>query len=121
LEEYDDGRGWVAVRQAPRKKPKPPADPKIALLKKLQQASKDVAKKLADNETQLTACESQLMEIEAAFARPEFYKDSEAVQATMEKHHQLKADIVQLTGEWEKLTLEAERVNGELAEVEDKG
>ena len=121
LEEYDDGRGWVAVRQAPRKKPKPPADPQIALLKKLQQASKDVAKKLADNETQLTACESQLMEIEAAFARPEFYKDSEAVQATMEKHHQLKADIVQLTGEWEKLTLEAERVNGELAEVEDKG
>jgi len=121
LEEYDDGRGWIAVRQAPRKKPKPPADPKVAMLKKLQQASKDVAKKLADNETQLTTCESQLMEIEAAFARPEFYKDSEAVQAMMEKHHQLKADIVQLTGEWEKLTLEAEQVNGELAAMEEKG
>ncbi len=119
LEEYDDGRGWIAVRQPPKKKPKPPVDPQVALLKKLQQASKDVAKKLADNETQLTACESQLMEIETAFARPEFYKDSEAVQATMEKHHQLKADIVQLTGEWEKLTLEAERINGELAEAEE--
>jgi len=38
----------------------------------------------------------------------------------MEKHHQLKADIVHLTEEWEKLTLEAERINGELAEAEDK-
>jgi ATP-binding cassette, subfamily F, member 3 len=118
-EEFDDGRGWIAVRQAPKKKPKLPADPKVALLKKLQQASKDVAKQLADNEAQLTACESQLMEIEAAFAKQEFYKDSEAVQTTMEKHHQLKADIVRLTGEWEKLTLEAERIQGELAEIEE--
>ena len=120
LEEYDDGRGWIAVRPPPRKKPKLPADPKVALLKKLQQASKEVAKKLADNEAQLTACESQLVEIETAFARPDFYKDGEAVQATMEKYHQLKNDIVQLTGEWEKLTLEAERVNVELAAIEDK-
>jgi ATP-binding cassette subfamily F protein 3 len=119
-EEFDDGRGWVAVRQAPKKKQKPPADPKIALLKRMQQASKDVAEKLADNEVRLAEFESQLSEIETAFAKPEFYKDSEAVQATMEKHHQLKADIVHLTEEWEKLTLEAERINGELAEAEDK-
>ena len=119
-EEYDDGRGWIAVRPPPRKKPKLPADPRIALQKRLLQENKDVAKRLTDNETQLTACESQLMEIESAFAKPEFYKDSEAVQATMEKHHQLKEDIQRLTAEWEKLTLEAERVNGELAEAEEK-
>jgi regulator of replication initiation timing len=65
--------------------------------------------------------ESQLAEIETAFAKPEFYKDSEEVQTTMEKHHQLKADIQLLTEEWEKLTLEAERVNGALAEVQEKG
>ena len=119
-EKYDDGRGWIAVRPPPRKKPKLPADPRIALQKRLLQESKDVAKRLTDNETQLAACESQLTEIEAAFAKPEFYKDSEAVQATMEKHHQLKEDIQRLTAEWEKLTLEAERVNGELAEAEEK-
>jgi ATP-binding cassette subfamily F protein 3 len=119
-EEFDDGRGWVAVRQAPKKKPKPPADPKVALLKKLQQGSKDVAKKLADNEVRLAEFESQLSEIEIAFAKPEFYKDSEEVQTTMEKHHQLKTDIQRLTEEWEKLTLEAERVNGALAQVEEK-
>jgi ATP-binding cassette subfamily F protein 3 len=90
-EEFDDGRGWVAVRQAPKKKPKPPADPKLALQKRLLQENKDVAKKLADNEAQLVDFESQLAEIETAFAKPEFYKDSEEVQTTMEKHHQLKS------------------------------
>ena len=120
-EEFDDGRGWIAVRQPPKRKPKPPADPKIALQKRLQQESKEVAERLTDNETQLSECERQLAEIEAAFTRPEFYKDSEEVQTTMEKHHQLKIDIQRLTEEWEKLTLEAERVNGELAEVEGKG
>jgi ATP-binding cassette subfamily F protein 3 len=119
-DEFDDGRGWIAVRQTPKKKPKPPADPKLALLKRLAQASKDVAKQLADNETELAAYETQLLNIETAFTKPEFYKDSEAVQATMEQHHQLKEDIQRLTGEWEKLTLEAERLQGELADVEGK-
>jgi ATP-binding cassette subfamily F protein 3 len=119
-EEFDDGRGWVAVRQAPKRKPKPPADPKIAVQKRQQQESKDVAKRLTDNETELTSCEVRLAEIETAFTRPEFYKDSEEVQTTMEKHHQLKIDIQRLTEEWEKLTLEAERVNGEIAGMEGK-
>jgi len=38
----------------------------------------------------------------------------------MEKYHQLKSDIVQFTGEWEKLTLEAGRVNAALAVMEEK-
>jgi FtsZ-interacting cell division protein YlmF len=119
-EEFDDGRGWVAVRQAPKRKPKPPADPKITLQKRLLQESKDVAKRLADNETELATCEAQLAEIEIAFTKPEFYKDSEEVQTTMEKHHQLKIDIQRLTEEWEKLTLAAESVNGEIAGMEGK-
>jgi ATP-binding cassette subfamily F protein 3 len=119
-DEFDDGRGWIAVRQPPKRKPKPPADPKIALLKRLQQASKEIAKQLADNEAQLATNEAQLAGIEAAFAEPEFYANTSEVQATMEKHHQLKLDIQRLTAEWESLSLEAERLKGELAEVEGK-
>ena len=119
-DEFDDGRGWIAVRQPPKRKPKPPADPKIALLKRLQQASKEIAKQLADNEAQMATNEAQLAGIEAAFAEPEFYANTSEVQATMEKHHQLKLDIQRLTAEWESLSLEAERLKGELAEVEGK-
>jgi ATP-binding cassette subfamily F protein 3 len=119
-EEFDDGRGWIAVRLPPKRKPKPPADPKIALQKRLQQESKDVSKHLAENEAQLAVAEAQLAEIETAFAKPEFYANSAEVQTTMEKHHQLKIDIQRLTEEWEKLTLEAEKVKGEMEEVEGK-
>jgi len=118
--EFDDGRGWIAVRLPPKRKPKPPADPKIALQKRLQQESKEVSKQLADNETQLAECETRLSEIEAAFAQPEFYTNTAEVQATMEKHHQLKLDIQRLTLEWENLSLKAEKVQGEMAEMEGK-
>jgi ATP-binding cassette subfamily F protein 3 len=115
--EFDDGRGWIAVRLPPKRKPKPPADPKIALQKRLQQESKDVSKKLAANEAQLAECEAQLSEIEAAFAQPEFYTNTSEVQATMEKHHQLKLDIQRLTEEWETLSLKAEKVQGEMEQA----
>jgi len=60
-EEFDEGRGWVAVRQAPKKKPKPPADPKLGAPEAAAAGNKDVAKKLADNESQLVDLESQLV------------------------------------------------------------
>ena len=69
----------------------------------------------------MAECEAQLAEIETAFTKPEFYDNTAEVQATMEKHHQLKIDIQRLTEEWEKLTLEAERVQGEIEEAEGKG
>ncbi|MDD5288467.1 MAG: ABC-F family ATP-binding cassette domain-containing protein, partial [Dehalococcoidales bacterium] len=53
VEEFDDGLGWIAVRPHPRRKPKPPADPKIARQKRLQQESKEITQRLADNEAQL--------------------------------------------------------------------
>jgi ATP-binding cassette subfamily F protein 3 len=120
-EEFDDGRGWVAVRQAPKKKPKPPADPKIALEKRLLKESKETAKLLADNEAEMADLEAQLAEIEAAFASPGFYADTAKVQTTMEKHHQLKLDIQRLTEEWENLTLQAEKVQGEMEQAGIKG
>ena len=120
-EEFDDGRGWVAVRQAPKKKPKPPADPKIALEKRFLKESKETVKLLADNEAEMADLEAQLAEIEAAFASPGFYADTAKVQTTMEKHHQLKLDIQRLTEEWEKLTLQAEKVQGEMEQAGIKG
>ena len=120
-EEFDDGRGWVAVRLPPKKKPKPPADPRIALEKRLLKESKELAKQLTDNEAEMADLEAQLAEIEAAFAMPEFYADTTKVQVTMEKHHQLKIDIQRLTEEWENLTLQAEKVKGEMEQARIKG
>jgi ATP-binding cassette subfamily F protein 3 len=119
-DEYDDGRGWVAVRPPPKRKPKPPADPKVTLQKRLQQESKDIAKQLAENETRLAEYESKLAEIESSFSQPEFYSDSIQVQTTMENHHKLKIDIRHLTEEWEILSLRAEKVQSEIEQAEVK-
>jgi ATP-binding cassette subfamily F protein 3 len=114
--EIDDGLDWIAVKPRSRRKPKPPADPKIARQKRLQQESIEIARRIIENETQLVQLETQLMEIESSFSKQELYDKSAQVQANMQKHHQLKTDIQQLTEEWEKLSLEAERIKGELEE-----
>ena len=116
-DEFDDGRGWIAARPPPKRKPKTPADPKLALQKRLRKESTDIANQLADNETQLAECEARLKEIESSFSQPEFYTNSAEVQTTMEKHHRLKIDIQHLTEEWENLSLEAERVKGEMEQA----
>jgi ATP-binding cassette subfamily F protein 3 len=114
VDEIEDGLDWIAVKPRSRRKPKPPADPKIARQKQLQQESAEIARRITENETQLVQLETQLMEIESSFSNQELYGKSAQVQANMQKHHQLKADIQQLTEEWEKLSLEAERVKGEM-------
>jgi ATP-binding cassette, subfamily F, member 3 len=116
IDELDDGLEWIAVRPSPRRKPKPPTDPKIARQKRLQQESKEITRQIVDNETQLADLERQVAEIESSFSKQEFYGNSVQVQADMQKHHQLKVDIQRLTEEWEKLSLEAERVKGQMEE-----
>jgi len=114
VEEVDDGLDWIAVKPPPRRKPKPPADPKIARQKLLQQESVEIARRITENETRIAQLETQLMEIESSFSKQEFYSNSEQVQANLQKHHQLKTDIRHLTEEWESLSLEAERVMEEM-------
>ena len=119
-DEFDDGLDWIAVKPPPRRKPRPPADPKIARQKRLQEENKEITQRITDNETQLAALEAKLMEIESSFSKPEFYADSAQVQANMEKHHRLKTDIQRLTEDWESLSLESERVHGEIEQSEVK-
>ncbi|HEX9896218.1 MAG TPA: ABC-F family ATP-binding cassette domain-containing protein [Dehalococcoidales bacterium] len=114
IEEVDDGLDWIAVKPRSRRKPKPPKDPKIVRQERLQKESIEIARQIAENESQLVQLETQLMEIESSFSKQELYDNTAQVQANMQKHHQLKTEIQQLTEEWEKLSLEAERVKGEM-------
>jgi ATP-binding cassette subfamily F protein 3 len=120
-DEYEDGRGWVAARQAPKKKPKPPADPKVTLQTRLKQQAKTLVKQLTENEAKMVSLEAQRAEIEITFGKPEFYNNAVEVKTTMDKHKQLQAEIKLLTEEWEKLTLEAEYVQLQLGQIEKKG
>jgi ATP-binding cassette subfamily F protein 3 len=86
--------------------------------------SNPLKKRLARVEADLEKMESELKELDAQFACPEEYKDSDQVVARIERHRVLKEGIKQLTGQWEDISLKAERLktefDSELAELESE-
>ena len=66
--------------------------------------------KLANIEARLAVEEKALAQVEAEFADPEAYSDSDAVVGRIDRHRDLKASVQALTGEWERLAEEEERL-----------
>ncbi len=71
-------------------------------------------KQLSQVENDLAREEAELVVIEAAFASPDAYDDSQAIVTRIERHKTLKESIKRRTSEWEKISLEEERLNTEL-------
>jgi len=70
-------------------------------------------KRIAEIEAELSELEARLGEVEGLFSAEEHYGHSAQVIATIEKHRRLKESINSLTGEWERLSLELERMKRE--------
>ena len=64
-------------------------------------------------EAELSRIESEIKELEKRFARPEHYKDSQEVVASIDRHKELKAQADGLTENWEALSAEADRLHSE--------
>ncbi len=80
------------------------------LRNEFNQKSSPLKKHLAQVETDLAHDEAELAAIEAQFANPNAYGDSQSVVARIDRHKQLKDNIKLLTDEWEKLSVEEERL-----------
>ena len=79
-----------------------------------------VKKRIAAVEAEVAKQTARLQEIEALIADPEHYKDSRNVVETNKEYHALKKSAEALTGEWDELTAEAERMKREFeAELKD--
>jgi ATP-binding cassette subfamily F protein 3 len=77
-------------------------------------------KRIAAVEADVAKHTARLQEIEALIADMEHYKDSRKVVETNKEYHALKKSIEALTGEWDGLTAEAERMKHEFeAEMND--
>jgi ATP-binding cassette subfamily F protein 3 len=70
-------------------------------------------KRIAEIETELSELEAQFREVESLFSDEEHYGYSARVIATIEKHHRLKESISSLIQEWERLSIELERMKRE--------
>jgi hypothetical protein len=82
----------------------------------LRQRSAAIVKKITAVESELAELDAQLKELQERFADPAHYRQGSQVVDSLEKHRELQYEIRRLTGEWEKLTVEAERIKKEEAQ-----
>ncbi|MFC1971175.1 ABC-F family ATP-binding cassette domain-containing protein [Chloroflexota bacterium] len=78
-----------------------------------------IKKQIVAIENEVPKYTKRLTEIEALFADPEHYKDKGKVIEIQQEYQELKESVKALTGEWEKLTAEAERMTQEFWEAVD--
>jgi ATP-binding cassette subfamily F protein 3 len=83
------------------------------LRNKYYRESAPARKRIAEIEAELSELEAQFREVESLFADEEHYGQSARVIATIEKHHRLKESISLLIEEWERLSIELERMKRE--------
>ena len=87
------------------------------LRNKYYRESGPVRKRIAEIEAELSELETQFREVESLISDEEHYGDSTRVIATIEKHRRLKESINSLTEEWERLSIELERMKREFEEA----
>jgi len=83
------------------------------LRNKYYRESAPTKKRIAEIEAELSELEIQLGGVESLFSDEEHYGHSTQVIATIEKHRRLKESIQSLTEEWERLSIELERMKRE--------
>ena len=96
----------------------PPVNAKISADERRRRSLKEEARRLAklveDLSRSLTEREARISELDEAFSSPEMYDDPDRIAASGKEYQALKSEVETLWREWEKLSVEAERVDGEL-------
>jgi ATP-binding cassette subfamily F protein 3 len=87
------------------------------LRNKFYRESTPVKNRIAEIETELSELEAQFKEAESAFSNEDHYEHSAQIVAAIDKHHRLKGRIDSLTEEWERLSIELERMKQEFEEA----
>jgi ATP-binding cassette, subfamily F, member 3 len=85
--------------------------------KVLEKEGQTCNKRIREIEDKLAELEEQVAECEALFANPDHYREGTKVASTVEKYRALKEEIRVLDVEWEKLSMDMERISKEKAEL----
>ncbi|MFC1980269.1 ATP-binding cassette domain-containing protein [Chloroflexota bacterium] len=91
------------------------------LRNKYYRESAPTRKRIAEIEAELSELETQFREVESLVSDEEHYGYSARVIATIEKHHRLKEIMSSLMEEWERLSIELERMKREFEKAKSIG
>jgi len=87
------------------------------LRNKYYQQITPVRKRIAEIENEVVKLTERIAEIEKMFSDPEHYKDGPRVVKTNQEYREAKNTVKSLSGEWDSLTAEAERLTQEFEEA----
>ena len=85
----------------------------------LSRESRRLSTRIDEVSASLAERESRIAELEAMFADPERFEDSAEIADTAEQYRALKVEEESFLEEWEKLSLEAESIDVQLAALEE--
>ena len=83
----------------------------------LTKESQRLAERIQVVTTSLSEREARVAELEAMFGSPDLYEKPDQVAGLSMEYQELKAEVGRLWEEWERLSAEAESVDGELARL----
>jgi ATP-binding cassette, subfamily F, member 3 len=86
------------------------------LRKTLQRLDTKIAQRIAEIEKKMSALESQLSGIVELLSDPALYSDAAQAAVSGAEYQNISDEIKVLTGEWEELSLEAEKLKADLTE-----
>ena len=87
------------------------------LRRDLSREARRLAKRIEEIDATLVAQEARIAKLEALFSSPEKYEDTAQLATLGEQHRGLKGEAQSLLEEWERLSLEAERIDSKLGEL----
>ena len=83
----------------------------------LSKESRRLATRIEKINVELADHESRIAELESMFSRPDQFDDPTQLAASGEQYRVLKEEAQALWEEWERLSLEAEKIDGQLVEL----
>ena len=87
------------------------------LRRDLSREARRLAKRIEEIDATLVAQEARIAKLEALFSSPEKYEGTAQLATLGEQHRGLKGEAQSLLEEWERLSLEAERIDSRLGEL----
>ena len=113
----DNGAPRVAERPRSNGRGRRPIDVAEMRRRSLAKESQRLAERIQDVTSTLGKREARVEELEAMFGSPDLYEKPDQVAGLSMEYQELKAEIGRLWEEWERLSAEAEGVEGELARL----
>lgn len=108
--------GIVSGRQK-EKASRRPARIEDELQKTLKRQSLRMAERVSEIDGKIQVLDQRRAEMESLLSNPDRYGDAARIASTGEEYRLLNAEIGLLVGEWERLSIEEEKVNKELEEL----